>query len=152
MSTRFAPEAADKLREAIKAAGGVEVFAIGRLGPDGLVADLDVVGLVRELARNSALATFENGVVELLIAPQFEKLAARRHIETLQAALGKKLGRDIIVRLSLARDDSLTTPSQLALAANEERQKKAEAEMENDPNVKAMRDAFDATIEDVSVR
>ena len=107
---------------------------------------------MRELARNSALAAFENGVVELLIAPQFEKLAARRHVETLQAALGKKLGRDIIVRLSLARDDSLTTPSQLALAANEERQKKAEAEMENDPNVKAMRDAFDATIEDVSVR
>ena len=124
----------------------------GDLDWEQLVADLDVVGLVRELARNSALATFENGVVELLIAPQFEKLAARRHIETLQAALGKKLRRDIIVRLSVARDDSLTTPSQLALTANEERQKKAEAEMENDPNVKAMRDAFDATIEDVSVR
>ena len=52
----------------------------------------------------------------------------------------------------MARDDSLTTPSQLALAANEERQRKAEAEMESDPNVKAMRDAFDATIEDVSAR
>jgi len=42
MSTRFAPEAAAKLRDAIKATGGLEVFAIGRLGPDQLVADLDV--------------------------------------------------------------------------------------------------------------
>ena len=117
-----------------------------------LVTDLEVVGLVRELARNSAFASFENGVVELVIAPQFEKLAARRHVESLQAALGKQLGRNIVVRLNVARDDSLTTPSQLALAANEERQRKAEAEMENDPNVKAMRDAFDATIEDVSAR
>ena len=119
---------------------------------DQLVTDLEVVGLVRELARNSALASFEDGVVELVIAPQFEKLAARRHLESLQAALGKQLGRNIVVRLNVARDDSLTTPSQLALAANEERQRKAEAEMESDPNVKAMRDAFDATIEDVSAR
>ena len=42
MSTRFTPEAATKLREAIQAAGGIEVFAIGRMGPDKLVADLEV--------------------------------------------------------------------------------------------------------------
>ena len=42
MKTRFSPEAADKLRRAIKEAGGVEVFAIGRMGLDQHVADLDV--------------------------------------------------------------------------------------------------------------
>lgn len=42
MRTRFSPEAAEKLRAAIREAGGVEVFAIGRMGLDQLVADLDV--------------------------------------------------------------------------------------------------------------
>lgn len=42
MNTRFSPEAADKLRSAIRDAGGVEVFAIGRMGLDQLVADLEV--------------------------------------------------------------------------------------------------------------
>jgi ATP-dependent DNA helicase DinG len=42
VKTRFSPEAAEKLREAIREAGGIEVFAIGRMGIDQYVADLDV--------------------------------------------------------------------------------------------------------------
>ena len=42
MKTRFSPEAADKLRRAIREAGGVEVFAIGRIGLDQNVSDLDI--------------------------------------------------------------------------------------------------------------
>ena len=42
MKTRFSFEAADKLRNAIAEAGGVEVFAIGRMGIDQRVADLDI--------------------------------------------------------------------------------------------------------------
>ena len=42
MKTRFSFEAAEKLRAAIKEAGGIEVFAIGRMGLDQCVADLDV--------------------------------------------------------------------------------------------------------------
>lgn len=42
MKTRFSPEAAEKLRSAIREAGGIEVFAIGRMGLDQLVADLDI--------------------------------------------------------------------------------------------------------------
>jgi len=42
VKTRFSPEAAEKLRDAIREAGGIEVFAIGRMGIDQYVADLDV--------------------------------------------------------------------------------------------------------------
>jgi ATP-dependent DNA helicase DinG len=42
MKTRFSPEAAEKLRGAIKEAGGIEVFAIGRMGLDQYVTDIDV--------------------------------------------------------------------------------------------------------------
>ena len=42
MKTRFSFEAAEKLRSAITEAGGVEVFAIGRMGLDQHISDLDV--------------------------------------------------------------------------------------------------------------
>jgi len=42
MSTRFTPEAATKLRDAIDEAGGIEVFAIGRMDTHSEVVDLDI--------------------------------------------------------------------------------------------------------------
>ncbi len=42
MKTRFSYEAAEKLRTAITEAGGIEVFAIGRMGLDQHVSDLDI--------------------------------------------------------------------------------------------------------------
>ena len=42
MKTRFSYEAAEKLRRGITEAGGVEVFAIGRMGLDQHVCDLDI--------------------------------------------------------------------------------------------------------------
>jgi hypothetical protein len=53
---------------------------------------LSVVGLARELARNSALAAYDGRRVELLVAPQFEKLAQPRHVDALQRALASKCG------------------------------------------------------------
>jgi len=117
-----------------------------------VVDGLTVVGLARELARNSAVAHFDGRRLDLIIAPQFEKLAARRHVDTLQAALADKYAGEIIINVTVGTDASLSTPSQQQLAAAEERQRRAEADIEADPNVRALRDAFGATIEDVSGR
>jgi hypothetical protein len=46
----------------------------------------------------------------------------------------------------------LTTPSQQRSAEREQRQREAEATIANDPHVRILRDAFDASIEDVSAR
>ena len=113
---------------------------------------LGLAGLPRELARNSALARFDGRVVELVIAPQFERLAQRRHIETLQSALSEHLGRDIRVDVRIEHDEQLQTPSQQRGAEAEQRQRDAEASIANDPHVRMLRDTFDATIEDVSAR
>ena len=56
------------------------------------VEELPLAGLARELARNSALAHFDGHIVQLVVAPQFERLVAQRHIETLQTALAEALG------------------------------------------------------------
>jgi ATP-dependent DNA helicase DinG len=40
--SRFTPTAARRLADAIRAAGGVEVFAVGKIDSEGLVADVDI--------------------------------------------------------------------------------------------------------------
>jgi DNA polymerase-3 subunit gamma/tau len=117
-----------------------------------VVDELTVVGLARERARNSAVAQFDGRRIDLVIAPQFEKLAARRHVETLQAALADKYSGEIVINVTVGSDAGLSTPSQQQLAAAEQRQRRAEADIDADPNVRALRDAFGATIEDVSGR
>lgn len=116
------------------------------------VEELNVTGLARELARNSAVAAFDGEILELVIAPHYERLAAQRLIETLQSALAIALSRPLRVNVTVTRDDSLTTPSQQQLAAAVERQRRAESEIGSDPNVLALQQAFGATIEDVSSR
>ena len=117
-----------------------------------IVDELVVAGLARELARNSAVAQFDGRRLCLVIAPQFEKLAARRHVETLQAALAEKFASPMVVNVTVGGDAHLSTPSQQQLAASTERQRRAEADIDADPNVRALREAFSATIEDVSGR
>ncbi len=117
-----------------------------------VVEELGVVGLARELARNSAVAARDGTRIELVVSPQFEKLAQRRHVETLQAALAGRYGQDFHLSVRTAEDSGLMTPSEQRSAAAEQRQREAEAEIESDPNVRALRDNFGATIEDVSAR
>ena len=124
----------------------------GQLDWAQVVDELVVVGLARELARNSALAQFDGRRLDLVIAPQFEKLAARRHVDTLQAALTEKFASEMVVNVTVGSDTQLSTPSQQQLAAGVERQRRAEADIEADPTVRALRDVFSATIEDVSGR
>jgi DNA polymerase-3 subunit gamma/tau len=116
------------------------------------VDELNLVGLARELARNSALVNFDGVRLELAIAPQFERLAARRHVDNLSAALGERLGRAIQLKVAVVAGDGFNTPSQLEQAAAQARQRQAEDAIAQDPTVQALRDAFDATIEDVSER
>ena len=137
------------------------IVASPALGPASLamnfdwaqvVDELTVVGLARELARNSAVAQFDGRRLDLIIAPQFEKLAARRHVDTLQAALADRYSGEIVVNVTVGSTANLSTPSQQLVAAADERQRRAEADIDADSNVRALRDAFGATIEDVSGR
>jgi len=126
--------------------------AAGAIDWTRTVEELPVVGLARELARNSALLGHGGEAIELVIAPQFEKLAQRRHVETLEGALAAHLGHP--VRVSVRVDDAGAglTPTQQRNAEAAARQREAEAAIDGDPHVRALRDTFDAVVEDVSAR
>jgi len=117
-----------------------------------LVEKLAIGGIVRELARNSALSKRGEDTIELVIAPQFEKLAARQHVDALEVALRNKLNRKLSLIVTVGGDNSLKTPSQQKSAADAVRERKIRAQLEDDPNIRTLRKEFDATIEAVSVR
>ena len=117
-----------------------------------VVDALELVGLPRELARNAALLERDGSRLVLAVAPQFEKLAQRRHVETMQNELARYLGTAVNVDIRIERNDGAMTPTEADAAAAAERQRQAEVEIENDPNVKALQENFGAVVEDVSAR
>lgn len=117
-----------------------------------VVDALELVGLPRELARNAALLERDGSRLVLAVAPQFEKLAQRRHVETMQNELARYLGTTVNVDIRIERNDGAMTPTEADAAAAAERQRQAEVEIENDPNVKALQENFGAVVEDVSAR
>ncbi|MEQ8663393.1 MAG: DNA polymerase III subunit gamma/tau, partial [Gammaproteobacteria bacterium] len=88
---------------------------------------LAIVGLPRELARNSALVSCAGEVIELAIAPQFDRLAQRRHVETLEGALAAHLGHAVHLNVRVADNGAHQTPTQQRSAEATARQREAEA-------------------------
>ena len=58
-STRFTPQAAEQMRQSIQKAGGVEIFAIGKMDTNGLVSSIEVHcrGNKHAVAKKTANAT-----------------------------------------------------------------------------------------------
>lgn len=114
-----------------------------------LVSRLQLHGFARELARNSALRAFNGNAIDLLVAPHHENLKAGGAVAGLEAALKEQLQMDVQLRLNTAPDEELDTPSKRMSAAERERQREAEQNIDSDPTVRSLRDEFGATIEQV---
>ncbi len=117
-----------------------------------LVSSLKLEGLVRELARNSALKAYNGKFIDLVLAPQHENLRVERLINSLELALKQKLGADIRIRLVIEAEQTLDTPSKRISDAQLQRQQEAERNITSDPTVKSLQEEFGATIEMVEPR
>ena len=62
-SFRFTPHAANKMRQAIHDAGGVEVFAIGDVNEEGMVYDLEIHCRGNEGSTPALLSRYNPGQV-----------------------------------------------------------------------------------------
>ncbi|MSR15692.1 MAG: DNA polymerase III subunit gamma/tau [Gammaproteobacteria bacterium] len=127
------------------------ISSLRELDWTAMVAKLETTGLVRELAKNCALRSFDGRVLELSIAPQFENLRSERQTKGLEQALRTQLGQEVLVRLSTVASGE-TTPAQQLSAAQAAKQAAALAEIEQDPNIQTLQREFGATIERVSAK
>jgi DNA polymerase III subunit gamma/tau len=116
-----------------------------------LVDLIGVSGATRQLARNCSYLGHEGGVVRLVIDPAHEILATPAQQERLREALAEHFGTAVRVQLEFARPRA-ETPAARERREAEERQRRAEGAIQEDPLVREMERVFDATVDRDSIR
>jgi len=143
-----APRAAQPAAPAIRprsASGG----AVASGGFDGdwpeLVRRLAVTGAARELARNSALARFAEGAIELTVPKAMAHLAERNYLDKLKAALEQHFGRAVVLKVGVGEAVNGTAA---AIDAGEREARRADAAkaVQQDKFVQDLVDIFDAKV------
>jgi DNA polymerase-3 subunit gamma/tau len=117
----------------------------------GMVAQMNLQGMVKELAAHSTFAGKQGNKVQLVLDADGEHFRRPQLEEKLAQALSAYFGEPVRLELSVA-DRALDTLARQQKAAADDRVQQAKAAIENDPNVRAMRDMFGATVQPDSVR
>lgn len=116
-----------------------------------MVAQMNLQGMVKELAAHSTFAAKQGNKVQLVLDADGEHFRRPQLEEKLAQALSAYFGEPVRLELSVA-DRALDTLARQQKAAADDRVQQARAAIENDPNVRAMRDMFGATVQPDSVR
>ena len=118
----------------------------------GIIEQLGLSGLARQLAANCALAGREGAVVRLLLDPRHASIRTAANQEKLLAALSRYCGESLRLQIELAEGEPPVTPARQRDRLSDERLANARAALETDPAVQALRTQMGATIFADSVR
>jgi DNA polymerase III subunit gamma/tau len=115
-----------------------------------ILARLNLQGMVKQLASHCAFGGKHGGKVSLKLDAEGEHFLTKVLEEKLTQALSGYYGEPI--RLEISVDHAIDTLARQQKAAAQDRMQQARASIENDPNVRAMKDIFGATVQPESVR
>ncbi len=146
-STTAAPPRAKKAKPGKSATGDNNVDLNWR----EVIEALPLKGAARQLAANCGLRAREDGVIHLLLAPGNEHLLTEQLQGRLQSALAKHFDEAVKLRIEIGAPVEETLAAEQARKVSE-RQAQAEQAIEQDPNVAALREAFDAEVQPASVK
>jgi DNA polymerase-3 subunit gamma/tau len=116
-----------------------------------MLAAMDLQGPVRQLASHCVLAGRAGNLVKLRLDRSGEIFRRPQLEEKLASALSQHLGSTVRLEI-VVTDTTEDTPARRQAQASDERLKAAEASIESDPNVRAMREIFGATVQPGSVK
>jgi len=121
--------------------------AAGASGEDWetIVAALDLTGMARELAQQCALVAREENSIRLALDPRRQQLLTPRLQAAVEEALSAHLGRKLKLRIDVGEPPA-TTPAARQAGREAQRRARARDAIERDPNVAALREAFDAEV------
>jgi DNA polymerase-3 subunit gamma/tau len=146
-----APEAAD-------VPGGLPVGAPTAIAiapaPDNwaeVVASLGLTGVVLQLANNAAVEAYDGDKLVLVLDQSLEQLRNREREGLLKDALAVYYGRPIRLELRIGTP-SAETPAAARTREDGERQQAAQASIDSDPNITALKEQFDAHVSPQSIR
>ena len=115
------------------------------------MAQLGLAGLMRELANNTTLGSYVDGVMTLTLEESHAKILNKEREEELRKALEKYHGAPIRLKLNLGRP-SAETPAREKSRLQDERQQAAVQAIVEDPNVRALQENFGARVNPASIR
>ena len=116
-----------------------------------LINEMELVGLVNELARNCILKFQDKDKIELLLTPSCKFLLNKKINERLEEAIKKKLGTEVKLIIKIGESDS-ESPSETNTRVKEELKNSAKEAVKNDSDLKSLLDTFDATIDQDSIQ
>ena len=116
-----------------------------------LVGKLPLKGMLRELAMNCTLRSQDANSWKLLVDPAHQQLLSKDRQDRLQQVLSDALRTPVHIDIQVQGSEQ-ASPAKQQLKQAEDRQANAVAAIETDPNIKAMQDAFDATLHIETVR
>ncbi len=117
----------------------------------GLVAQLAVTGVAKELARNAELARADGASFDLVVPKSMPHLAERSYCDKLRAALEQHFGRPVQLRVACGE---VRGASAAAIESNARDAKRAEASraVKSDRFVQELVSRFDGRVVEPSVR
>jgi DNA polymerase-3 subunit gamma/tau len=117
-----------------------------------MVASMNLNGIVRQLAAHCVLVGRKGNTVQLYLDADGEHYRTAMMEDKLTQALSAYYGEPVRLEFTASNGEALNTPARQQKAAADDRLQNARASIESDPNVRAMRDIFGATVQPDSIR
>jgi DNA polymerase III subunit gamma/tau len=117
-----------------------------------LVERLDIKGMARELVLNCALQEFSEHAAVLAVDPTHARLLSETRRRQIEQAMGGHFGRPFSLKILQESEFRGETPASRQAREREARKQQAVQSIETDENVKALQDAFGATVNYDSIR
>lgn len=110
------------------------------------VGNIGINGVTLQLAKNCALSSSTDSLIELTIAELHQQFTSKQREQALQEAISNALDKVITIRLNISNGEVPNTPAMRELIRQSDRQKAAEDSIYTDNNVKSITDAFDGKV------
>ncbi len=117
-----------------------------------IIDRLSLRGIIRELALNCVFHGFNNDIVNLSLDPAHVHLLNKQRVDQLEAAVRDFYGQSVKLRISRNGEAKHETPARKQNRELEEVQQQAVNAIEADKNIRALEDAFGATVSYESIR
>ena len=118
-----------------------------------LLAQLNVQGMAREMAKNCVMESFVDGKISLSLAPQHKQFLNNKIAhDKLQAALSEYFAQPIRLSLSVGAPVSAATPATVEKQEKQVRQQAATDAISEDPFVREAQAQLDAQIIESSIK
>jgi len=137
----------------IAAAGATKVEGNSQLDWNVLLAQLNVQGMARELARNCVLDSFLGGKIVLSLAPQHKQFMNNKMAQDkLQSALSEYFAQPVRMQLLVGASLESVTPAVVEQQEKDVRQQAAAEAITQDPFVREAQAQLDAQIIENSIK